>query len=83
MSDIIKWQDGLVGERRHTVFHDDRHDYNAPYVVAPAMAQDQFDYDNQRMIDDAVMLQPAMLAWVISDLRARVKELEDKLNERS
>lgn len=43
------------------------------------MEQDQFEYDNQRMIDDAVLLQPAMLAHVIQDLRLRVKQLEEKL----
>ena len=81
MGVLVKWQEGLVGEKRHSVFHDNRHDYNAPLIEAPAMAQEQFDYDNQRQIDDAVLLQPAMLAFVIRDLKDRVKELEDRIND--
>lgn len=56
--------------------HDARFDYNAPPVEAPAMSQEQLDYDNQRQIDDAVLLNPAMLAFVIRDLKDRVEALE-------
>lgn len=81
MNALVQWQDGLYGEQRTDIApHDGRHEYNAPVITAPAMDQSQFDYDNQRLIDDAVLLNPAMLAFVISDLRARVKELEERLS---
>lgn len=78
MNALVQWQGGLYGEQRTDIApHDGRHDYNAPVITAPAMDQKQFDYDNQRLIEDAVLLTPPMLAWAVSDLRKRVKELED------
>jgi hypothetical protein len=60
--------------------HDARFEYNPPRVKAPAMDQAQFDYDNQRLIEDAVLLNPAMMAFVLQDLRQRVKELEERFS---
>lgn len=78
MNDLtISWLDRSAIGRPQS--YDARQSYNPARVEAPAMEQDQFEYDNQRMIDDAVLLQPAMLAHVIQDLRLRVKQLEEKL----
>jgi hypothetical protein len=81
VSALVEWQSGLCGFQRMDIApHDDRQEYNPPIVTAPAMSQDQFEYDNQRQIDDAVLLEPAMLAFVIQDLRTRVKELEERFS---
>lgn len=80
MNDVtVNWIDRTAIGRPQS--HDGDKPYNPPAVLAPAMSQEQLDYDNQRQIEDAIMLQPTMLAFVISDLKHRVKALEEQLND--
>lgn len=76
MNDLtVSWLDRSAIGRPQS--HDGDKPYNPPAVEAPAMSQEQLEYDNQRQIEDAALLNPTMLAFVISDLKARVKALED------
>lgn len=61
----------------HSVFHDNRHEYNPPMVTAPAMSQDQFEYDNEMDKELLRMSNPLILAREVWMLRERVKELEN------
>lgn len=59
------------------VNHDDRQDYNPPPVLAPAMTDDQFMFDNEMDKELLRLSNPLVLAREVWLLRERVKELED------
>lgn len=57
--------------------HDDRHDYNPPPVLAPAMTDSQFEFDNEMDKELLRLSNPLVLAREVWLLRERVKELEN------
>lgn len=81
MNWLVEWQDGLVARTDNvSVFHDNRQEYNPPRVIAPAMSQDQFEFDNEMDKELLRLSNPLVLAREVWLLRERVKELE---NDRS
>jgi len=63
--------------------YDDRFAYNPPRLDAPAISQEQFDYDNQRDIEAALLANPVVMAHTIMMVKDRLSRLEDKINARS
>lgn len=61
--------------------HDERFSYNPPAIIAPAMDQSQFDYDNQKEVEANFLANPSIAAHVIMELRDRILELERRLND--
>ncbi len=52
---------------------------NLPDIERPAMAQDQFDYDNDRLVKDQVWENIPMLAFAVRNLSERLSHLEGKI----
>lgn len=50
-----------------------------PDVKHPAITQEQFDYDNNRQIADAVLENPTMLAFMVRHLSERMELAEGKI----
>lgn len=81
MSGLLQvWQPGVTGILSNQAPHDDRFAHNAPAIIAPAISQDQFDFDNEMDKELLRLSNPLVLAREVWLLRERVKELE---NDRS
>lgn len=71
------------------VKHDSKHAYNPPAVFAPAISQAQFEYDEQRDMEVALLANPTHLAFKMQEEQAekqrlveRIERLERLLNEK-
>ncbi len=79
MNALSPWLDKSAIGR--AIKHDPRFEYNPPAPAAPAMSDEQFEYDNQRQINEAVLTNPTMLAHVIMNLRERIELLEGIIDD--
>lgn len=72
--ELVSWIDRAVTRR---INHDYEKPYNPPPVEAPAMSDEQFQFDNEMEKEVSRLSNPVLVAHAIIDLRQRVKELED------
>lgn len=74
MNALVNWIDRGVTRQ---VKHDFDTPHNPAPVTAPAMSDEQFEFDNEMEKELVRLSNPVIVAQAIYDLRQRVKELED------
>jgi hypothetical protein len=74
-------QEALVALSTHVISHDFDKPHNPPPVLAPAMSDDQFAFDNEMDMELQRLSNPLVLAREVFMLRERVKQLEQANND--
>lgn len=79
------WTDRSAMQGRYAlakvVKHDDRHGYNPPAVIAPAIDQEQFNYDMNREVELAVLSNPGVMAHRITVQAQQIADQAKRLDE--